>query len=198
MVMTVEPGFGGQSFMKDAARKILPAHRLFRDRAPGLPGGQVHVDGGVNRQSAELCGGLAAEVLVVGSTLWKKSVDVAQEIRVIKALADQGYEYGAGRAKAAIPHDQWVTFATLPTPAGRRLLTAIEAAGIPVIQLRAGRIGGSEGPRECELMIPADCEVAAVERFGRAREQALAQALAATQIRREAAVEARLERGETA
>jgi len=101
MVMTVEPGFGGQSFMKDAATKILPAHRLFRDRASGLPGGQVHVDGGVNRRSAELCGGLAAEVLVVGSTLWKKNVDIAQEIRLIKALADKGYENGAGRGPAA-------------------------------------------------------------------------------------------------
>src|SRR5450759_1972485 len=84
MVMTVEPGFGGQSFMKEAASKILPAHKIFRDRADGMPAGQVHVDGGVNRQSAELCGGLAAEVLVVGSTLWEKDRDIAREIRLIK------------------------------------------------------------------------------------------------------------------
>ena len=103
MVMTVEPGFGGQSFMKDAAAKILPAHDLFRDRDSGLPGGQVHVDGGVNRQSAGLCGGFAAEVLVVGSTLWKKGVDIAEEIRLIKALADEGYRNGADRSKQAIP-----------------------------------------------------------------------------------------------
>jgi ribulose-phosphate 3-epimerase len=105
MVMTVEPGFGGQSFMFDAARKILPAHDLFRDRAPELPGGQVHVDGGVNRKSAALCGALGAEVLVVGSTLWKKNVDMAREIQLIKALADKGYEKGAplrkGRAEAS-------------------------------------------------------------------------------------------------
>ena len=103
MVMTVEPGFGGQSFMKDAASKILPAHKIFRGRSDGMPAGQVHVDGGVSRQSAELCGGLAAEVLVVGSTLWKKDRDIAREIRLIKALADEGYRNGAGRSKQAIP-----------------------------------------------------------------------------------------------
>jgi ribulose-phosphate 3-epimerase len=194
MVMTVEPGFGGQSFMRDVASKILPAHKIFRDRGPELPGGQVHVDGGVNRQSAELCGGLAAEVLVVGSTLWKKSVDIAQEIRLIKALADEGYENGAGRGKAAIPHDQWVTFTTLPRSVGRRLLTAMEAAGIPVIQLRADRIAGSEGPRDYELLIPAGCEAAAIERFG----EALGKAHADAKVRRETPVGERPKPGETA
>jgi ribulose-phosphate 3-epimerase len=172
MVMTVEPGFGGQSFMTDAARKILPAHRLFRDRAPGLPPGQVHVDGGVNRKSAELCGGLAADVLVVGSVLWKKGVDIAKEIRLIKALADEGYQGGAGKGKAAIPHDEWITFATLPRPVARRIAAQMEAAGIPVIALRAGHNGGQ--PPAGELLIPASYEPAAAERFGEALAAALA------------------------
>jgi len=93
MVMTVEPGFGGQSFMRDAARKILPAHGYLADRVSG----QVHVDGGVNRRSAALCGRLGAEVLVVGSTLWKKGHDIAREIALIKALADEGYRSGFGK-----------------------------------------------------------------------------------------------------
>ena len=176
MVMTVEPGFGGQSFMKDAAAKILPAHKLFRERPPQLAPGQVHVDGGVNRRSAELCGGLAAEVLVVGSTLWKKNVDIGREIRLIKALADEGYRNGPGRGKAGIPHDEWVTFATLPRSIGRQLRTAMENAGVPVIQLRADRAAGSEGPRGYDLLVPAGSKATAVERFGRAREQALEEA----------------------
>ena len=88
MVMTVEPGFGGQSFMKEAAPKILPAHEFFRGRS--VPG-QVHVDGGVNRDSAQQCGALGAEVLIVGSVLWKKGHDMGGEIRRIRALADEGY-----------------------------------------------------------------------------------------------------------
>ena len=56
MVMTVEPGFGGQSFMRDVAReKLLAARDLLRHKAYG---GEVHVDGGVNRETAELVGGL--------------------------------------------------------------------------------------------------------------------------------------------
>jgi ribulose-phosphate 3-epimerase len=194
MVMTVEPGFGGQSFMKDAAAKILPAHELFRDRAPELSAGQVHVDGGVSRQSAEMCGGLGAEVLVVGSTLWKEGVDIAREMRLIKALADEGYENGPARGRAAVPHSEWVTFATLPRSIGKCLLDAMEAGGIPMIQLRADRAAGSAGPREYELLIPASWEVAAIERFGRAREQALA----AAEAGRGAVAGARTERGETA
>jgi ribulose-phosphate 3-epimerase len=95
MVMTVEPGFGGQSFMNDAARKILPAHGYLADRLSG----QVHVDGGVNRRSAARCGRLGAEVLVVGSTLWKKGHDIAREIALIKALADEGYKSGFGKTR---------------------------------------------------------------------------------------------------
>jgi ribulose-phosphate 3-epimerase len=93
MVMTVEPGFGGQKFMTDAAAKIDPAHGVFRDR-PGEPPSrrEVHVDGGVNRNSAALCGSLGADVLVVGSTLWKKGRDIESEIKLIRALADKAYK----------------------------------------------------------------------------------------------------------
>jgi ribulose-phosphate 3-epimerase len=92
MVMTVEPGFGGQNFMADAARKIDPAHQVFRDRPGERPSQrEVHVDGGANRDTAEYCGTLGVDILVVGSTLWKKGQDIEREIKLIKGLADQGY-----------------------------------------------------------------------------------------------------------
>jgi ribulose-phosphate 3-epimerase len=93
MIMTVEPGFGGQKFMTDAAAKIGPAHDVFRDRPGEAPSRrEVHVDGGVNRDSAAQCGALGADILVVGSTLWKKGRDVSEEIRAIKVLADGAYK----------------------------------------------------------------------------------------------------------
>jgi ribulose-phosphate 3-epimerase len=92
MVMTVEPGFGGQKFMADAAAKIEPAREVFRDRPGERPSRrEVHVDGGVNRDTAELCGRLGVDILVVGSTLWKKGQDIEREIALIKTLADQAY-----------------------------------------------------------------------------------------------------------
>jgi ribulose-phosphate 3-epimerase len=99
MVMTVEPGFGGQKFMTDAAAKIGPAHEVFRDRDGARPSArEVHVDGGVNRGSAAICGAGSAEVLVVGSVLWKKGNDIEREIKVIKDLADEARK---ARARAA-------------------------------------------------------------------------------------------------
>jgi ribulose-phosphate 3-epimerase len=103
MVMTVEPGFGGQKFMADAARKIDPAHQVFRDRPGERPSQrEVHVDGGVNRDTAEYCGTLGVDVLVVGSTLWKKGLDIEREIKLIKGLADQGHRARRAEGKKAI------------------------------------------------------------------------------------------------
>ena len=102
MVMTVEPGFGGQKFMADAATKIGPAHQVFRDRVGERPSQrEVHVDGGVNRDTAGYCGSLGVDILVVGSTLWKKGTDIEREIRLIKALADEGYRDWRGTGAAA-------------------------------------------------------------------------------------------------
>lgn len=97
MVMTVEPGFGGQQLMRAVAREKLPV--AARYLAPDTAEGAVHVDGGVNRGTAELVGRLGAEVLVVGSALFQRSRAMAEEIARIKALAEQGRAV----ARAAAP-----------------------------------------------------------------------------------------------
>jgi ribulose-phosphate 3-epimerase len=102
MIMTVEPGFGGQKFMADAARKIDPAHQIFRDRPGERPSQrEIHVDGGANRDTAEYCGTLGVDILVVGSTLWKKGQDIEREIKLIKGLADQGHRAWRAEGKKA-------------------------------------------------------------------------------------------------
>jgi len=102
MVMTVEPGFGGQKFMLDAATKIGPAHDVFHDRDGERPSArEVHVDGGVSRSSAAVCGTGGAEVLVVGSVLWKKGNDIERVIKEIKSLADQARKTSAQAAVTA-------------------------------------------------------------------------------------------------
>ncbi len=64
LVMTVEPGFGGQSFMRDCAEKI-PA---LRQNAPESL--IIQVDGGINAQTAKICRDLGANSLVAGSYIY--------------------------------------------------------------------------------------------------------------------------------
>ena len=167
MVMTVEPGFGGQAFMTDVAKaKILAARELLAHK---LHGGEVHVDGGVNRDTAELVGGLGVDILVVGSALWLKGRDMAREIRLIRALADEGYQYTLNGGVPPIPRDRMITFASLRRPQARTLREEVEAAGIPVLLFRSA--GDPEETddevRHWDVLIPASAEAAAKERFAR-------------------------------
>ena len=127
LVMTVEPGFGGQSFMKEAARKIVGARKLLGH----LPlGGEVHVDGGINRETAEFVGGLGVDILVVGSALFQKGHDMGREIRLVKALADEGYAFERNARQAA-------------DPAGR-----VAERRQPALPGRAGAAGDHRGRRD--------------------------------------------------
>jgi ribulose-phosphate 3-epimerase len=162
MVMTVEPGFGGQAFMRDVAReKILAARRLLEHKPVG---GEVHVDGGVNRETAELVGGLEADVLVVGSALWVKGHDMAREIRLVKALADEGFQFQRNGGQPPIPVDRWVAIARLPRAFARRFAADIEAGGIPVLTLRGDGPINPDGVRDYELLVPATAESLTLER----------------------------------
>jgi hypothetical protein len=169
MVMTVEPGFGGQAFMADVAKaKLLEARAVLSHK---LHGGEVHVDGGVNRDTAELVGGLGVDILVVGSALWLKGRDMAREIRLIRALADEGYQYTLNKGVPPIPRDRMVTFASLRRPQARMLRDEVEAAGIPVLLFRssADPEDMDDEARRWDLLIPASAEAAAKERFARRR-----------------------------
>jgi len=178
MVMTVEPGFGGQAFMADVARdKVLAARGLLSHK---LHGAEVHVDGGVNRETAELIGALAADVLVVGSALWIPGRNMGREIRLIRALADEGYQYVLNDGRPPIPRDRVITFATLPRHLARTLQGEIERIGIPVLLFRSGGLD-VETPdeiRDWDLLLPASSEAAAIKRFAARRDEMLAEAAA--------------------
>ena len=178
MVMTVEPGFGGQSFMADVAKaKLLQAREYLSHK---LHVGEIHIDGGVNRESAELIGSLGVDILVVGSALWLKGRDMAREIRLIRALADEGYQFGLNKGVPPIPRDKMVTFASLRRPLARTLREEIEGAGIPVLLFRSPRDPADmdDDVRRWDLLLPASAEAVARERFGRRRDS-----LARTRLR---------------
>ena len=64
LVMTVEPGFGGQSFMED----MMPKVSAIREKAPNI---LIQVDGGINDKTAKIAVEAGADVLVAGSAVFK-------------------------------------------------------------------------------------------------------------------------------
>jgi len=102
MVMTVEPGFGGQRFISAAAPKMRAAAELF---AAAGRAGTVHVDGGVNRETAELAGAWGAEVCVVGSALFQRGRDASDEVEIVRQRAARGRLAGppAGPVNGSAP-----------------------------------------------------------------------------------------------
>ncbi|GAB3069759.1 ribulose-phosphate 3-epimerase [Intrasporangium mesophilum] len=85
LVMTVEPGFGGQSFMADQMPKVAQVREAVRRH-----GGEiwVQVDGGVSLETIEQCAEAGADVFVAGSAVYGAD-DAAGAIEQLRALADQ-------------------------------------------------------------------------------------------------------------
>ena len=68
LVMTVEPGFGGQKFMADMMPKLRALKQMIDERNPGC---HLEVDGGVDLVTGEVCKANGADVLVAGSAFYK-------------------------------------------------------------------------------------------------------------------------------
>jgi len=68
LIMTVEPGFGGQGFIYDTLEKISEAKRMIESRGLSVP---IEVDGGIRDNTAELVKKAGADVLVAGSYLYR-------------------------------------------------------------------------------------------------------------------------------
>ena len=80
LVMTVEPGFGGQSFMHDQLPKIAGLRKMLDEAAPQC---ELEVDGGVDAVTAKLVKEAGANVLVAGSAVFGKA-DRAAAVRAIR------------------------------------------------------------------------------------------------------------------
>lgn len=82
VVMTVEPGFGGQPFMSEMMRKV----RMLREEIRRLRlETQIEVDGGINKETAKIAAQSGAEICVAGTSIFKSS-DMTQAIAEIKGV----------------------------------------------------------------------------------------------------------------
>ena len=79
LIMTVEPGFGGQAFMAD----MMPKVRAIKSWAPQMT---VEVDGGINKETIRLCAESGADVAVAGTSVFR-APDVGKMIEELKAAA---------------------------------------------------------------------------------------------------------------
>lgn len=80
LVMTVEPGFGGQEFMHEQLSKIQTLHKLVGNRNVS-----IEVDGGINEHTAKLASEAGADILVAGAYIFKSS-DYKQSIDSLRLV----------------------------------------------------------------------------------------------------------------
>ena len=78
LVMTVEPGFGGQSFMEPMLQKV----QQIKEKAPNLP---VEVDGGVNRSTIDACAQAGVDICVAGTGVFRAE-DAEKALRELQSF----------------------------------------------------------------------------------------------------------------
>ncbi len=90
LVMTVEPGFGGQSFMHDQMDKVKTA----RSRIELMKGGKplIQVDGGISLETIGEAANAGANCFVAGSAVYK-SADPENMVQMLRKSAEEHFKY---------------------------------------------------------------------------------------------------------
>ena len=84
LVMTVEPGFGGQKFMSSQLEKIKNIKEMINNKGRDI---LIEVDGGINLETSKLCIKAGANVLVAGSAIFSQST--ANYSKLVKSLRNE-------------------------------------------------------------------------------------------------------------
>lgn len=83
LIMTVEPGFGGQAFMPEMLEKVSRTRQLIGNRPIWL-----QVDGGISKETIEIASAAGADTFVAGSAVYKAQ-DPAAMISILRDLAEK-------------------------------------------------------------------------------------------------------------
>jgi ribulose-phosphate 3-epimerase len=84
LIMTVEPGFGGQSYIYEATENIRAAKRMVDESGYDIP---IEVDGGITNDTVKLAAVAGATIIVAGSSVYKKP-DIAVAIAELRENAE--------------------------------------------------------------------------------------------------------------
>ncbi|HEU0053024.1 MAG TPA: ribulose-phosphate 3-epimerase [Longimicrobium sp.] len=88
LVMSVNPGFGGQSYIPTSTAKIAKIRRMLDER--GLAGVELEVDGGVAPDTAAEVVRAGATAVVAGSAVYNAKASVAENIRRLRMAIAEG------------------------------------------------------------------------------------------------------------
>jgi ribulose-phosphate 3-epimerase len=83
LVMSVNPGFGGQKFIRESAHKIAAIRNRLMERE--LPGVEIEVDGGISPETARCVVDAGASVLVAGAAVFNTTATVAENLAKLRA-----------------------------------------------------------------------------------------------------------------
>lgn len=86
LIMSVNPGFGGQSYISSSTSKIARLHHMLDDQ--GLQEVEIAVDGGIKTDNVPDIVQAGANVLVVGSAIFNQSASPAENIAALRHAAD--------------------------------------------------------------------------------------------------------------
>lgn len=89
LIMTVNPGFGGQRFIETSRRKIARAAELIRERSDGRV--VLEIDGGVGADNLAELAGLGAQWTVIGNSLYTHG-DLAEGHRRLQTLGERAWK----------------------------------------------------------------------------------------------------------
>jgi ribulose-phosphate 3-epimerase len=85
LVMTVNPGFGGQSYLASMEPKIAELHQVVADRGLDV---DIEVDGGIGPDTIAGAAAAGANVLVAGSALYRDPRGLGHAVSDLRARAD--------------------------------------------------------------------------------------------------------------
>ncbi|MEQ1858153.1 MAG: ribulose-phosphate 3-epimerase [Longimicrobiales bacterium] len=85
LVMSVNPGFGGQSYIPGSTEKVAQARRLLDEEGSRA---ELEVDGGIDTSNAAVVAGMGATVLVAGSAVYRHAGGAAEGVRAVRRAAE--------------------------------------------------------------------------------------------------------------
>ena len=82
LLMTVNPGFGGQTFIPESLNKIKRFAKIISDKNLDIP---IEVDGGINETTATQARSAGANILVAGSFIFRNKLGISKAVKLLKS-----------------------------------------------------------------------------------------------------------------